>query len=441
MAKLVHNSSSESATSALDLFGLPPTQSSVIKSKIVDTHPITSLTDEGPIEFKISGNGDAFIDLSQTELYLKFKVTKSDGSNLDAGSKTTVINYPIASMFSQVDVTMGGKLISASSNTYAHRGQLEAMLNYGKEAQESQLSSALFYKDTAGHMDDADVTADPIVNKGTESRNKWIAQSHVVEIQGRVHADIFNQDKLILNGVDINVKFHRHKNTFAILSEDAAPAAHRITILDAVLYVKKVFVAPSHFNAINTVLKDSTVKYPITRVSPKVFTIAQGKQSENIDNAFLGELPKRIVICMTDNDAFNGHYKKNPFNFQHYKLTHIGVNVNGEDAPQKPLKLDFDTKQYISAYNTLFAGTGKLHADSGVGISRDEYASGYSIFVFDLTPFENGEHFDLKTEGSLNIELIFKQALPRTINVIVYAEYDAVIEIDSNRNVIKDFHN
>ena len=47
----------------------------------------------------------------------------------------------------------------------------------------------------------------------------------------------------------------------------------------------------------------------------------------------------------------------------------------------------------------------------------------------------------MKKEGSLNIDLIFKKALPRTINVIVYAEYDAVIEIDNNRNVIKDFHN
>ena len=70
MAKLVHDSSSESATSALDLFSVPHTQSSITKSKIVDVHPLTSLSDEGPIEFKISGNGEAFVDPSQTELYL-----------------------------------------------------------------------------------------------------------------------------------------------------------------------------------------------------------------------------------------------------------------------------------------------------------------------------------------------------------------------------------
>ena len=440
MAKLIHDSSAESATTALDLFDLPPTQSSVVKSKIIDIHPLTSLSDEGPIEFKISGNGEAFLDPSQTQLYLKLKVTKADGSNLDAASKTATTNYPIGSLFSQVNVTMGGKLISASSNTYAHRAFIEVMLYYEKEAQESQLTSSLFYKDTAGKMEDSDIAKDPVENTGAAARNAWIRTSNVVELQGRIHADIFNQEKLILNGVDINVKFHRHKNAFAIISNDGG-ANYRIVILDAILYVKKVFIAPSPFNAINTVLKDSTVKYPITRVSPKVFTIAAGKQSENIDNAFLGELPKRIVIGMTDNDAFNGHYKKNPFNFQHYNLSQLGVYVNGEDAPQKPLKLDFDSNQFIAAYNMLFTGTGKLHANSGICISRDEYPKGYSLFVFDLTPFENGDHFDLKKEGSLNIDLIFKEALPHTINVIVYAEYDAVIEIDSNRNVIKDFHN
>ena len=94
----------------------------------------------------------------------------------------------------------------------------------------------------------------------------------------------------------------------------------------------------------------------------------------------------------------------------------------------------------MTAYNTLFSGTGKLHVNSGGTISRDDYPNGYSLFVFDLTPFENGDHFDLKKEGSLNIDLTFKRPLAHTINVTVYAEYDAVIEIDRNCNVLKDFN-
>ena len=61
---------------------------------------------------------------------------------------------------------------------------------------------------------------------------------------------------------------------------------------------------------------------------------------------------------MMDNDSYNGNYKKNPFNFQHYNLTQIGISVNGEEVLFKPLKLNFDDKLIVTAYNTLFSGPG-----------------------------------------------------------------------------------
>ena len=118
------------------LFLLPPTQSSFQKGKTIDYHPITSLSDGGPIEFKVSGSGKEFLDLARSYLYLKVKVSKTDGSNLDGGSKVGFANYPVASLFNQVDVILarilGGKLISSATNTYAHRSILEVLLNYDK---------------------------------------------------------------------------------------------------------------------------------------------------------------------------------------------------------------------------------------------------------------------------------------------------------------------
>ena len=196
-------------------------------------------------------------------------------------------------------------------------------------------------------------------------------------------------------------------------------------------------------NAINTVLNDKNAQYAITRTTPKVFTVPRGQQSQHIDNAFLSEIPKRIAVCMMDNDSYNGNYKKNPFNFQHYNLTQIGISVNGEEVPFKKLKLNFDDKLFVTAYNTLFSGTGKLHGNSGSIIKREDYSEGYTIIVADLTPFEIaiGDNFDLKAEGTLSIDLVFKSPFAAIINVLVYAEYGNVIEIDSNRNVIRDWSN
>ena len=139
------------------------------------------------------------------------------------------------------------------------------------------------------------------------------------------------------------MKLHRHKPEFCSLSADTAPA-YKITIVDAIFYVKEIELTPSVFSAINTALNDKNAQHAITRTTPKVFTVPRGQQSQHIDDAFIGEIPKRIAVCMMDNDSYNGNYKKNPFNFQHYNLTQIGISVNGEEIPFKPLKLNFDDK-------------------------------------------------------------------------------------------------
>ena len=74
-------------------------------------------------------------------------------------------------------------------------------------------------------------------------------------------------------------------------------------------------------------------------------------------------------------------------------------------------------------------------------IVRQDYSEGYTIIVADLTPLEIGDNFDLKAEGTLSIDLVFKSPLAATINVLAYAEYNNVIEIDSNRNITKDWSN
>ena len=79
-------------------------------------------------------------------------------------------------------------------------------------------------------MEQMDITADPVLNTGLGTRSEWIKTSKTVELQGRIQSDLFNQEKLILNGVDLTVKLHRHKPEFCLLSADTAPA-YKITIV------------------------------------------------------------------------------------------------------------------------------------------------------------------------------------------------------------------
>ena len=79
----------------------------------------------------------------------------------------------------------------------------------------------------------------------------------------------------------------------------------------------------------------------------------------------------------------------------------------------EPLKLNFDDKLIVTAYNTLFSGTGKLHGNS-VSITKKDYSEGYTIIVADLTLFEIGDNFNLKAEGTpggtLSIDFGFQKS-------------------------------
>ena len=63
-------------------------------------------------------------------------------------------------------------MISSATNTYSHRSIVEVLLNYDKEAAESQLGCGLFCKDTAGKMEEMDISADPVLNTGLGRRSK-----------------------------------------------------------------------------------------------------------------------------------------------------------------------------------------------------------------------------------------------------------------------------
>jgi len=222
----------------------------------------------------------------------------------------------------------------------------------------------------------------------------------------------------------------------------AQQPAYKIKLHDCKLFVRKIKLSPSVFVAHAKALEVGNAKYPVRRVICKTFTVPRGNLDFSQENLFTGQLPTRLVIGCVDNDSYNGAYDKNPFNFKHYNLNQIKVYLDGQHQHIRPLEPNFANNHFVGAYMSLFSGTGKVQRDEGNDISREDYPGGYALYAFDLTPdlAEEG-HFNLVKEGSVRLDLKFTAALANTINVIAYAEFENVIEIDRNRNVIFDYGN
>src|SRR6218665_2640633 len=97
---------------------------------------------------------------------------------------------------------------------------------------------------------------------------------------------------------------------------------------------------------------------------------------------------------------------------------------------------------YPNAYATLFIGTGKWMRDEGNLISRQDFPGEYALYAFDLTADQcEGDHFNLLRHGTVRVDMKFAQALPNRINVIAFAEFENILDIDRSRNVLFDYKN
>ncbi|XP_069832127.1 uncharacterized protein F54H12.2-like [Dendropsophus ebraccatus] len=432
----IHGGSVECAKSELDIFDIPPTQTSIEKSLFVEVQPIAALADNAPLEFFISGSGEYYYDLNNTLLYINCCIVKQDNTAIAEGARVGFINYPIATLFNQVDITLGDRLISQSDNLYSYRAYIETILNYSPQTLSSQFTAGLFYKDSAGHHHDRALAGE---NSGFIKRALTTARSKPVELLGPIFGDIFNQPKLILNGLDLKIKLTRNKDTFTLMSAEAEP--FKIQILQAALYVKRVQVSPAVRIGHSQALLTSTAKYAIDRACLKVYSIPAGTRITNHENLFLGQIPKTVILGFVDNEAFSGSYQRNPLCFHHYNINHAALYLDGQQIPARPFQLNFEAELAIREYAALVHIAGKQKSDSGLAIDREEFMNGYTFFAFDLSPDqEPGGHFSLIKTGNLRAEIRFAEPTQHTLNMNVYVINSNILEINNRREILNDYN-
>lgn len=422
--------------SELDLFESPPIQKSILKTEEVVYKPIASLDNASTIEFVSLGHGDAYRDLSSVYLRLKIKILKESNGAKHSDNTAGVANNILSSLFRQVTVYLNNKPISQADHNFSYRAYIENLLNYGSDASSTHLASCGWVLDS-GKLDDLTDAKNP----GLDIRKKLFGHGEVVEVMGKVHCDMFNQNKLLLNNVDLRVVFSLEKPEFYMMEVDSNTSF--MVIMDASLHMNHATINPNILYAHQHLLEKNNAIYPYKRVEVKSYTISKGTSTLSIDNVALGVLPNILLFAMVDNQSYTGTRNLNPFNFKNNDISSFNLIVNGVQYPNKPLEFDYTKYSKISTrgYNSLFHNIGIKHSDRGIQITKKQFDNGFFILAFDLTADHsyNSSCGNLLNDGNIRIEGRFTKALPETITCIVYTEYDAVVEINKERNVFTSF--
>jgi hypothetical protein len=146
------------------------------------------------------------------------------------------VNDLLHSILTSLSVSLNGKPVTLHETNYQYKAYLEKLLNYGSDASGTHLLSSFWYLDSPDT--DGALSASK-ENNGFASPSVFLKNCQAIQLYGRLHANLFNSDRTLINGVDMNTKLTRKPEAFYLLgaSDDAKV---RIKIFDATLFVAQV---------------------------------------------------------------------------------------------------------------------------------------------------------------------------------------------------------
>lgn len=148
----------------------------------------------------------------RTRLFLRARILHDDGTVLKPKEKVGFVNLALQSLWNQVDISVQQQVISPTVSTnYAYKAYFDVLFKYGVPSNTvPRLQSQLFNPDTLGFMNDSDALSGG--NFGLFQRAKMTEDSAFV--------DICQQDRFLINGVQVAIKLWPNRDAFCLMSED-----------------------------------------------------------------------------------------------------------------------------------------------------------------------------------------------------------------------------
>ena len=187
------------------------------------------------------------------------------------------------------------------------------------------------------------------------------------------------------------------------------------------------------------------VSYPTVRGEIRTYVLGQNDRTLEINNPFNSRIPNMVVIGLVASDGFNGGYGAQPFAFRKFNLSSIHQLVRGEGYPYQPLELvrDNATKD-ILGYSRFLEATGCMKKGKSNMLQPEEWGQGKSctLYAFDNTAngFLHSSVLNPKLSGELRYVLRFGGNPGTNVTVVVYGEFEGLLEIDSNRAVLYNLY-
>ena len=438
-----------------DLHSTAPTQvgAEVSKEEFIDVQH--SIERDGTIDFIVTCGDDEYIDPYNIKLYFAYRILQEDNTRFGPAHDVAIGKYaPVNgagyAFFKGLVVKLNDTVIADNDVLYSFRGDIESRLSNTIAGKKYTLQLMGFEEEKEAFEDIAEAEiwlpndgggAAPvqIVDSALGDRIRSTRRSREKHIITPLFSEIFDQQKFLPPHSKLSISLIRNDYQFSLLSKVNA-RTYQIAYTKVKLIVRKVKASPELSKQIQseTILRDVKEKYPLRRVEMKYYTKNANSTDLTINNIFEGILPRRFFFVMIRQDSFNGTLTLDPFNYQDFAIREMSFKIGNETLPYPPIEVNFQNNSAnCLALYALLRATNTWNGENSLGFGINNYNDRNCIFGYDLAASElpAGESFEPVKEGSSTLSIRLNVGAPHPIVIIVYAEYDAELQIDKNRHV------
>ena len=462
MAEATHPQSTRVISPGLRIFEVPPTDISIESYRMVTIQPTT--TGINPMEFIIPALDD-HVDLNRSYFTMDLQLKKNDGNNLALVDKLWPANNLGHTIIKQIDLRLNGTLISPQSDTYHYKAFLETLLNYTREEGQTTLRHQGWFNaldfppqwtanntNTAaqsgrGHDDYIALTTSQkaalAFSKAEQTRYAEGARHSLVF---QPHLEAFHTGHILVPGVEIKMKFHFNSPALFLNGVGLAGRLQE-TDIQIQFHLCQLRLNPRVYTGISEKRhnKRELAKYPTVRSKIRTFNMVGTLTRFDIPNLFQNRIPDRMIVGLLDSRAFNGDVTRHPFCFQKFGLRSIRQMVRGEEYPYETLELNHNNvNRDVLGYFRFLQASGVWSKKKSSMLQKDDWGQGRgcTLFMFDNVASGRADARTLnpKQSGDLQLVLEFGAAPGVNITVLVYAEFENLLEIDSNGAVLYNIY-
>ncbi|EGT34181.1 hypothetical protein CAEBREN_29981 [Caenorhabditis brenneri] len=411
MAKLMNSKSSPSAPANICLFDTPPSQVAFNKGKWMTFSPSNAVDSEGPYTFNIYDSAH-FFQLNKTYLSFKLRlkdVEKTEHEGKKVAQEVSCTNFIGATFFNQVKLSFNNVMVY-DSDYYAYKSYIQTLFGENLETKEGLLSAA-------GWMDDGE--------------KRKLEEDRDLDIYAPLLLEPFQTDRLLIPHINIQLTLYRNRDAFCLLS--TADTKAQLVVSDLKLHMRAIDVVSSATIAMENRLRTTPAQYPFTVTKGKIIGIPEGRFEMPFSTLYHDIIPRRIIVGLLSPDVST---TTDPLNFGHYNISEIQLDAGGTMYPPQPILTDFENKNYAHAFARFYDELGCVTNNSCPKITYKMFRDGFTFFVFNLSPLDSSNSWELVQSGSTQLLMRFKNKTPAGgLNVLVLSQFDGEYTIDGFRNV------